>query len=526
MTTEYERPLKVLYFGTHPHQFNGYSKVVYEICKTMAKRKKDGSCTYKAGIDFNVFGFQAMWRHVGHRQDVPKDMTIYDALAGEEPRQQGFGFAQAKEYVTKFQPDVCIVFNDMVVLSNILNEIRQAPNRPDFKIIAYIDQVYLCQRRDLMEFVNQTADAAILFTPEWRECAKWQGITIPAHVLVHGFNPATYFPVPKNLARRFFSLPESDFLVLNLNRNQPRKRWDTCLQAFADVVARRPDAPIKFVIGTDTLGAWNLVELYQRELKKRGVNVEKGMERLVVPGHPQMLTDEETNILYNVADVGINTCDGEGFGLCNFEQAAIGIPQIVPRIGGFLHFFDDETATLVDPVTSLYVDASRDSIGGEAQITDWKPYADAIIRYYDDAALRVKHGTNARESILAKFPWDTVVKTLEGILERVYPSDRLAKQKQQQEVDVSTAAPPPSLAPSPSVTTAALDALSVLDAEQLLNGGGEEVLEDSVDADAVDVVAPSPTTTTTDTAAPSLSAAELEELRILKARMDQLLSRG
>jgi hypothetical protein len=31
----------------------------------------------------------------------------------------------------------------------------------------------------------------------------------------------------------------------------------------------------------------------------------------------------------------------EGFGLCNFEHAALGIPQVVPRIGGFLDFFDD-----------------------------------------------------------------------------------------------------------------------------------------------------------------------------------------
>jgi len=30
---------------------------------------------------------------------------------------------------------------------------------------------------------------------------------------------------------------------------------------------------------------------------------------------------------YIIADIGINTCDGEGFGLCNFEQAGIGIPS-------------------------------------------------------------------------------------------------------------------------------------------------------------------------------------------------------
>ena len=42
--------------------------------------------------------------------------------------------------------------------------------------------------------------------------------------------------------------------------------------------------------------------------------------------------------MYNVGDIGINTCDGEGFGLCNFEQAGVGVPQIVPKVGGFLDF--------------------------------------------------------------------------------------------------------------------------------------------------------------------------------------------
>jgi hypothetical protein len=45
--------------------------------------------------------------------------------------------------------------------------------------------------------------------------------------------------------------------------------------------------------------------------------------------------DEDINMFYNAADVGINTADGEGSGLCNFEQMGVGVPQVVPDIGGF-----------------------------------------------------------------------------------------------------------------------------------------------------------------------------------------------
>lgn len=35
------------------------------------------------------------------------------------------------------------------------------------------------------------------------------------------------------------------------------------------------------------------------------------------------MNDFDINVLYNVADVGINSADGEGFGLCNFEQGCL-----------------------------------------------------------------------------------------------------------------------------------------------------------------------------------------------------------
>lgn len=411
--------VRVVIFGTHPRQFNGYSKVVYELCKALSLRK--------TGIELHVFGFQFFFNHPGHRQDIPADVTVFDANAAEQPRQQGFGVTLAKEYVERIKPDVCVVFNDMVVLNSVINELQKASNRSSFKIVTYIDQVYLCQHRQLIHNVNTVADAAIAFTPHWRDCITEQGLSIPTHVLVHGFNPKTYFPIPRRLVRAYYNIPEEDFLILNLNRNQPRKRWDTCMQAFADVVCKRPDARIKLVIATELRGAWDLPEVLRRELRKRGVpeaDVDRVIaERVVVPGHPQMLTDEETNILYNLADIGINTCDGEGFGLCNFEQAAIGIPQIVPKLGGFLHFFSSKTAIMVEPVASLYVDSTRDGVGGEAQVTRGQDYSDAILKLYDNPSLRSRIGRAARSHITGsrELSWDGVAEHFTDIVSSIVP---------------------------------------------------------------------------------------------------------
>jgi len=413
--------MKVLFFGTHPKQFNGYSKVVYEICKEVAKLGDDR-------VKFMVYGFQNFHDVANHRTDVPESVTIYDAFANENPRQAGFGVGQARQHVALAKPDVVVLYNDLVVITSLLEELRQIPER-SFKIVAYIDQVYLNQKREHVEFVNQHADAAIMFTDFWKDCILGQGLRLPSYVLTHAFNRQAHFPIPKHLARRFFGLPEEDFIILNLNRNQPRKRWDTCLKAFAELLFRTKDRPgrkPRLVIATEMTGGWNLSEIMERELQKRGMDVTAGMAQVSRVDAPQRMTDEDTNFLYNVADVGINTCDGEGFGLCNFEQAAIGIPQVVPRLGGFLTFFDDECAYMVEPKVAYYVDASRDAIGGEALMCDSLDFTEGLLAYYDDPDLLARHGANARKKIPQEYKWSDVAEKLVSICEEVVGLSRSA----------------------------------------------------------------------------------------------------
>jgi glycosyltransferase involved in cell wall biosynthesis len=390
------KPTRVLLFATHHNSSNGYSNVAYELTKQLAKR---------SDIQLTVFGFQNFSQIPNHRTDFPKNVFVYDAWANEEPKAAGFGVTLVKEFVTANRPDVCIVYNDMLVLTSIISQLAEVPNKK-FKIIAYIDQVYLCQKKEYINFVNKHADVAMLFTPFWENCIKEQGVTVPTCHLPHGFNMQAHYPIPKTLARKFFGLKNDDFIILNLNRNQPRKRWDICIQAFADICQKLPDEPIKLLIATAVQGAWNILEIFERELIKRGLTLQDGMKHLILLDNPQQLSDEDVTFLYNTADIGINTCDGEGFGLCNFEQAAIGIPQIVPNIGGFKDFFNEDNAILINPVMTYYVDNSRDMVCGEAELCNYKDFAAAIEKYYYDRELVKKHGINSRQKICSEYKWE------------------------------------------------------------------------------------------------------------------------
>ena len=262
---------RVLFFGTHPYSTNGYSYVTIELARQMAKRDD---------IKFSIFGFQnfntSTEDHKKNRE-WPSNVYVYDAFANETSKQMGFGFDQVTDFVTLHKPDVVIIYNDMVVVSNILDKLKAVQDRK-FKTVVYIDQVYLYQKKDHIKKLNEETDMVVAFTPYWEELVKGMGLTKPTDYLCHGFNKMLHYPIPKKLARQYFSLNEKDFIITNLNRNQPRKRWDTCLQAWAEVVSRHLEEPIKLLIATAVNGAWNLIEVYERELGKRGVTLEEGMK--------------------------------------------------------------------------------------------------------------------------------------------------------------------------------------------------------------------------------------------------------
>jgi glycosyltransferase involved in cell wall biosynthesis len=386
--------LKVVVFGSHPHITNGYSKVVYHLAREMAVRQH---------LQLVVFGFQRFHDNAPHeaRRVLPSNVKVHDAWANEEPRHQGFGFAQARGFVEAEAPDVVVVYNDFVVISQILEQLTGCSNRADFRVVVYLDQVYTFHRPAFVEMLNRNTDMVLTFSPHWTKVLQRHALRVPQVLdLPHGFCRDTYYPVPQDLARSYFGLAPDDFVILNLNRNQPRKRWDLCMMAMAEVVARDPSRKIRLFIGTTvSQGAWHLVEVFENELRKRGLALSDGLPHLVGLDRPQALSDFEVNCLYNAADVGINTAMGEGWGLCNFEQAAIGKPQIVPRLGAFVDYLDDDCSTLIEPIMSLYADFSYDSVGGETSLCDPSDFAKAIERYYSDRDLLRLHGQRARQRL-------------------------------------------------------------------------------------------------------------------------------
>ena len=399
---------KVVLCGTHPEQFNGYSKVVYELSKEMASYDD---------IELYIFGFQNFYDNVSHKQErsLPKAKEVYDAYKNEEPKGKGFGETLIVDYVNRVDPDIIVIYNDLVVITNLLKKLIEIKDRR-FKIVPYIDIVYKNEKNHMIKFINDNVDAGIMFTEYWKDCIRQQGFDKPLGVLEHGFNKDTFYPIPKKVARKFYNIDEKSFVIVNLNRNQPRKRWDICLMAYIKFIKNHLDDNIKLMISTALNGGWDLVDIMHSECRKNGITFEQLKRHLIIIQNPQQVTDREINVMYNVGDIGINTCDGEGFGLCNFEQAGVGVPQIVPKVGGFLDFMQKSYSVMVTPQWSYYTDHSRDFVSGEAEVCSIDDFVEALEFYYKNKKLINKYGEKSRSVILDKYSWDKKAKQFYDIV--------------------------------------------------------------------------------------------------------------
>jgi glycosyltransferase involved in cell wall biosynthesis len=409
---------KFMLVGTHAHQTTGYSKVTYNIIKELAKTNK---------FELSHFGFQKFITSSpeGYRL-YPANVEVYDSVQvereGKAEKEMGFGFSQLVPYIRKIKPDVVLIYNDAGIIYQFLDKMKDltTEERSKFKLIIYLDQVYTIQRPEFLQAMDKSADAFFTFTEFWKKTLAEQGIHKPIHVLRHGFDSDMYTLKNKEEMRKKHNIPENVLLFLNLNRNTPRKRCDIVVQAFARIVAKNPTKPLALLCVSDKgeNGGFPIQEIYLRELLSLNVPAQLHINKLMISSNSLTYTDELINELYCLSDIGITAAEGEGFGLCQFEAMGLGIPQVVPNIGGFKDFCTKDNSILVEPKWRMYLPFASSSVGGISELVLVSDLAKAAEEYVFDSSLREKHGKAARETVL-KYRWEDEVKKLADVIETI-----------------------------------------------------------------------------------------------------------
>jgi len=328
--------MRVILVSTHVDQITGYSKVAHNLIQQIA--------TLQPSVKLFHYGFQRHPGRVGLRK-VPKGVVAHDAAAAEDPREEGFGYKQLREYIETVDPKLVIFYNDPLVVARFLEVSGYKKGTDTFKVWVYLDQLYMGIVQPIMDAIDTNAERVYTFTQKWKDVYQGYfpgGTQAVVKVLGHAADPDVFKPLPqKKSLRAELKIPDNGVVFLNCNRNTERKRLDLTIQGFVGLLAKYPGAQYYLILATGTdprTGAfYDPRRIFMSECMIRNLNIVDVADRMIMvdTGGQTLFNDEAINRLYNTADFGINTSDGEGFGLCQLEHAQTGAPQIVTDVGSY-----------------------------------------------------------------------------------------------------------------------------------------------------------------------------------------------
>jgi hypothetical protein len=345
--------MRFVLVSTHVDQTTGYSKVVVNLLKQLA--------TLAPAVKTYHFGFQ---RHPsrGNIRAVPQGVVAYDAAANEDPKEEGFGFNKIHEYLEMVNPDVVMIYNDPLIIHRFIEAMKYDKATSPYKLWVYVDQVYEGIAQPLIETIRKSAHRVYCFTKYWADVyAKYDSFP-DIRVLENAVDTTMFSKIPdgaRAIIRSNMGLPPDAVLMINVNRNSQRKRQDLSVMGFVELIVRDPTKPYYFIMVTGLnaqQGAfYDVSRIFGSEIRRHGLNPDDFAKRLMlVDTSAKPLPDSAINELYNAADIGVNTSDGEGFGLCQIEHLYTGAPQLVTDIGTYRAFMDETVCGFVKPGDRVY----------------------------------------------------------------------------------------------------------------------------------------------------------------------------
>lgn len=367
---------------------------------------------------------QLATRYDGRPHDYP--WKLYRADAGKSV----YGYDQILPLIEKIQPNIVFLLYDIPYQIPYLKELRKARPQPQVVMYSPVESGPIApemtrelggvSRYVLYTDYGRREIAASVDTVRQQET----DFTFPKlEVIPHGVDTDRFYPLSDDdtarriEARRAMKLDDFEhrdaFIVLNANRNMPRKRIDLTIQGFAEFARDKP-ANVKLYLHMATQDTgWNVIALarrhgiYDRLIMTRADNVAPDF------------SDEQLNLLYNACDVGITTTTGEGWGMVTFEHAATRAAQIVPRHTSLADLWEG-AAQFVDPVMKLTWPGNLT----DGHIVSPQGVAAALQRLYEDRTYRDALAHAAYQNATRpEFKWSSAVAQWKKLFEETIRLD-------------------------------------------------------------------------------------------------------
>lgn len=344
---------------------------------------------------------------INYRGDPhPYDYPIYAAAPGGD----GLGVGRLIWMCDVMgRPDVIVLQNDGWHLQPYVKLLRQFKEYQDIPVIPVVAVDGVNFQGKWLNHIRH----AIFWTDFARNEAELGGYRGASSVIPLGVDRSVFYPMPKQQARRERGFPselDDAFIVGNVNRNQPRKRWDLTIRYFAKwLEVQRPDGAAYLYLHTAPTGdvhcdVSQLAAYY---------GIEKHLVLVEPPVH-YGIHDDDMRRTYNTFDVQISTTQGEGFGLTTIEGMACGVPQIVPEYSALAEICKD--AALMVPCTSTAVTPGLNVIGG---VPDEELFIKALSSAYEHDRRRELGNAVLKRAAEERFRWDDIAKAYASVFGKV-----------------------------------------------------------------------------------------------------------
>jgi glycosyltransferase involved in cell wall biosynthesis len=337
--------MRFVLVSTHIDQTTGYSKVSHALLRQLA--------TLAPKVKTFHFGFQRHPARANIRK-VPDGVTTYDAAANEDPKEEGFGFNKIHEYLEMVNPDVVMIYNDPLTVCRFIESMKYEPGKSPYRLWVYLDQVYEGIAPPLVDTIRRNADRVYCFGEHWKSIFLGYGPAPDVRILTHAVDSTLFSSLPadaRHAIRTSVNLPSDAIVLLNANRNSQRKRLDLTVQGFVRALSQNPKLHLMVAsnMNPQTGAFYDVQRIYLEELKVRGLDTFPYMKNLILvdTSAPNVIDDDGINQIYNLSDIGINTSDGEGFGLCQLEHLYTGAPQVVTDLPAYQEFMNSNVSVTI-----------------------------------------------------------------------------------------------------------------------------------------------------------------------------------
>ena len=399
------KKIRLVFYGDAPSVATGFGKVSSNILPYL----------YETG-DYEIYCFGVNYMGVPH----PYPFQIYPMLPN--PQGDPYGREKIQQILPQMDFDILFLLQDsfiMTFLPNLINDMKKRGK--NFRTVVYfpIDGTPWPEWIEAMS----AADVPVTYT-QWgkKECIKaFPAIADRLQVIPHGINLKEFFPLPpeeKKRLRKFYFGPHADkFIVINVNRNQQRKDIPRSVMAFKEFHKDCPNSLLYLHMAEVDVG-WELPRIATDLGLKLGEDVVFPKNFNVNTGFPVHVINE----LYNCADVGISTANGEGWGLNLTELFSTLVPAIMPDCCSFSEIGADNRCFLCrsgdGPNMKVYLTMDNSIPRNLCNINDLVKY---LKRLYEKPEIGRRMAEKSYEWVTKNLVWQRdIVPRFDKIIKDLY----------------------------------------------------------------------------------------------------------